>query len=188
MLIKLKGGGLNVVNLTPKQKAFADEYIKNGGNATQASIKAGYSKRSARVIGKENLTKPNIIQYINERLNPIEKKRKLSAEDALNELIDIWQGEVQISVSKQIDRLDKNKVIKHMQYEYTPDLESKLKALDLYLKYKSLLSQTQLEKAQTEIKLMQAKLEQLQINSERSTEEKLDELLEKISGELDGTS
>lgn len=35
---------------------------------------------------------------------------------------------------------------------------------------------------------MQAKLEQLQINSERSTEEKLDELLEKISGELDGTS
>ena len=60
--------------------------------------------------------------------------------------------------------------------------------MDLYLKYKSLLSQTQLEKAQTEIKLMQAKLEQLQINSERSTEEKLDELLEKISGELDGTS
>ena len=168
-----------MVNLTPKQKAFADEYIKNGGNATQAAIKAGYSKRSARVIGKENLTKPNIIQYINERLNPIEKKRKLSAEDALNELIDIWQGEVQISVSKQIDRLEKNKVIKHMQYEYTPDLESKLKALDLYLKYKSLLSQTQLEKA---------KLEQLQINSERSTEEKLDELLEKISGELDGTS
>lgn len=85
----MKGGGLNVVNLTPKQKAFADEYIKNGGNATQAAIKAGYSKRSARVIGKENLTKPNIIQYINERLNPIEKKRKLSAEDALNELIDI---------------------------------------------------------------------------------------------------
>ena len=95
-----------MVNLTPKPKAFADEYIKNGGNATQAAIKAGYSKRSARVIGKENLTKPNIIQYINERLNPIEKKRKLSAEDALNELIDIWQGEVQISVSKQIDRLD----------------------------------------------------------------------------------
>ncbi|HFJ6796562.1 TPA: terminase small subunit, partial [Enterococcus faecium] len=40
-----------MVNLTPKQKAFADEYIKNGGNATQAAIKAGYSKRSARVIG-----------------------------------------------------------------------------------------------------------------------------------------
>ena len=33
--------------LTLKQKAFADEYIKNGGNATQAAIAAGYSPKTA---------------------------------------------------------------------------------------------------------------------------------------------
>ena len=29
--------------LTPKQKAFADEYIKNGGSARAAALAAGYS-------------------------------------------------------------------------------------------------------------------------------------------------
>ena len=33
--------------LTPKWKAFADEWIKNGGNATQAYISAGYSENGA---------------------------------------------------------------------------------------------------------------------------------------------
>lgn len=32
------------MDLTPKQKAFADEYIKNGGNASDAARKAGYKK------------------------------------------------------------------------------------------------------------------------------------------------
>lgn len=40
--------------LTVKQQKFADYYIELG-NATQAAIKAGYSKRSARQIG-ENIT------------------------------------------------------------------------------------------------------------------------------------
>lgn len=34
--------------LTIKQKKFADEYIISG-NATQAAIEAGYSKRSAKL-------------------------------------------------------------------------------------------------------------------------------------------
>ena len=52
------------MDLTPKQKAFADEYIKNGGNATDAARKAGYAERSARDIGNENLTKPHISLYM----------------------------------------------------------------------------------------------------------------------------
>ncbi len=44
------------MKLTPKQKAFADYYIQTG-NATEAAIKAGYSKKTARFIGNENLTK-----------------------------------------------------------------------------------------------------------------------------------
>ncbi|MFR6454907.1 MAG: terminase small subunit, partial [Peptoniphilus lacrimalis] len=53
--------------LTIKQKKFADEYIKTG-NATQSAINAGYSKKTARVTGAENLTKPNIKAYVDERM------------------------------------------------------------------------------------------------------------------------
>lgn len=61
------------MKLTPKQKKFADEYIKTG-NATQSAIEAGYSKKTARSVGSENLTKPNISEYIAERLEEIDKE------------------------------------------------------------------------------------------------------------------
>lgn len=64
-----------MAELTPKQKAFADNYIANGGNATDAARKAGYSERSARDIGSENLTKPHISAYIAERQSQIEKQK-----------------------------------------------------------------------------------------------------------------
>lgn len=50
-------------NLTDKQKRFCEEYIIDL-NATQASIRAGYSENSAAEIGCENLIKPNIQKYI----------------------------------------------------------------------------------------------------------------------------
>lgn len=42
--------------LTPKQKAFADNYIISG-NATGAAKQAGYSEKTAKIIGTKNLTK-----------------------------------------------------------------------------------------------------------------------------------
>ena len=60
--------------LTPKQKAFADEYLKCG-NATEAAINAGYSKKTAKEIGYENLTKPHVYAYIAERQKQIEDAR-----------------------------------------------------------------------------------------------------------------
>lgn len=171
--------------LNKRQKAFADEYIANGGNKYLAAIKAGYSKNYAKAQSHKLLENVGISEYINKRLKPIEKQREITADDALNELISIWQGETQTGSSKTIDHLKGNAVTKNISYEYTPDLENKIKALDLYLKYKSLLSQAQLEKAKAEIKLMQAKLEALQRGGEQSTEDKLDELLNRISGELD---
>lgn len=59
--------------LTIKQKKFADEYIKSG-NATQSAINAGYSKKTARVTGAENLTKPNIKAYVDERMKKLEEE------------------------------------------------------------------------------------------------------------------
>lgn len=63
------------MNLTPKQKTFAVEYIKNGGNASDAARKAGYAPKSADVIGRENLRKPTISAYIAEKQSLIEKQK-----------------------------------------------------------------------------------------------------------------
>jgi phage terminase small subunit len=49
--------------LTYKQARFTQEYLVDG-NATQAAIRAGYSPKTAGVIGHENLRKPKIAEAI----------------------------------------------------------------------------------------------------------------------------
>ncbi|MBS5886684.1 terminase small subunit [Clostridium sp.] len=78
--------------LTPKQKAFCDYYIELG-NATEAAIKAGYNKKTARQIGSMNLTKVDIKQYIEERLKSIEDARIAKGEEVLQYLTKVMRGE-----------------------------------------------------------------------------------------------
>lgn len=81
------------MKLTPKQKAFADYYIELG-NATEAATKAGYSKKTARFIGNENLTKLYIKTYIDERLKQIEDARIAKADEVLKHLTAAMRGEI----------------------------------------------------------------------------------------------
>ena len=55
------------VELTDKQKAFVAEYLVDL-NGTQAAIRAGYSRDSARQIASENLSKPDIAEAIDKAL------------------------------------------------------------------------------------------------------------------------
>lgn len=80
--------------LTLKQKRFADEYIISA-NATAAAIKAGYSKKIARSIGQENLTKPDIKAYIDERLEKLESEKIATQEEVLQYLTSIMRGDQQ---------------------------------------------------------------------------------------------
>ncbi|HEQ3123199.1 TPA: terminase small subunit, partial [Streptococcus pyogenes] len=79
---------------TLKQKRFADEYIISA-NATAAAIKAGYSKKTARSIGQENLTKPDIKAYIDERLEKLESEKIATQEEVLQYLTSIMRGDQQ---------------------------------------------------------------------------------------------
>lgn len=81
------------MKLTLKQKAFADFYIELG-NATEAAINAGYNEKSARFVGSENLTKPNIKNYIEERMKEIESERIAKAEEVLAFLSSSLRGDV----------------------------------------------------------------------------------------------
>lgn len=78
--------------LTIKQQAFADYFIECG-NATEAAIKAGYSKKTAKQIANENLTKPYLKAYIDTRLKEMESKRIASGEEVLQYLTKVMRGE-----------------------------------------------------------------------------------------------
>ena len=79
--------------LNERQKAFADYYIQTG-NATEAAIKAGYSEKTARFIGSENLTKPDISAYIKERLDEQSNKRVADANEVIEFYTAVMRGEV----------------------------------------------------------------------------------------------
>jgi phage terminase small subunit len=79
------------MKLTAKQKKFADNYIKTG-NATQSAIDAGYKKSSAQQIGSENLLKPVIKSYIDEKMKEIESERIMGAQEALEFLTNVVRG------------------------------------------------------------------------------------------------
>ena len=81
------------MNLTPKQKAFADYYIECG-NSTEAARKAGYSEKTSRSIGAENLTKPDISAYIAERMQAQNEARVASADEVLAFFSSVMRGEV----------------------------------------------------------------------------------------------
>lgn len=78
--------------LTIKQKRFVDEYIISG-NATDAAIKAGYSKRTAKSIGAENLTKPDIVNALREKEREIQSKKIAKQEEVLEYLTSILRNE-----------------------------------------------------------------------------------------------
>ncbi len=73
--------------LTPKQQAFCDNYIVSH-NATDAAIKAGYSPKTARSVGCENLTKPNIKKYIEIHAKQIHSSKIATATEILEFLTD----------------------------------------------------------------------------------------------------
>ncbi|MCG0728931.1 terminase small subunit [Lactiplantibacillus plantarum] len=83
--------------LTPKQQRFADEYIESG-KKEESAIKAGYKSRSAHSIATENLQKPAIKSYIDERMAEIASKRIMDATEAIELLTSIARGETKETV------------------------------------------------------------------------------------------
>lgn len=74
-----------MAKLTKKQQRFVDEYLIDL-NATQAAIRAGYSEDSAKEIGCENLTKPNIQQAVAEQMAERSKRTEITQDKVLREL------------------------------------------------------------------------------------------------------
>lgn len=68
------------LSLTERQRRFCEHYSAIP-NATQAAILAGYSERTARSIGAELLTKPDIVDYIKSLSAEADAERIAKAEE-----------------------------------------------------------------------------------------------------------
>ena len=79
------------MELNERQRRFADEYIRLG-EITQAAVNAGYSIKTAKQIGQENLTKPAIKTYIEARLNELKKESIAEQDEVLQFLTGVLRG------------------------------------------------------------------------------------------------
>lgn len=119
---------MRLVALTEKQKRFCDEYLIDL-NAAQAAIRAGYSKKTASVIGIENLRKPNISEYIEKRMAEKEAQLIADQDEVLKYLTSVLRGESQsteIVVEGTGDGCSEAKAI-----EKKPSEKDRLKAAEL---------------------------------------------------------
>lgn len=101
--------------LTAKQKAFVEEYLKDL-NATQAAIRAGYSENSAQEIASENLTKPIIQAAVQEAMKARSERCQVTADEVIEELKQVAFARVtdfaewdETSLTVKPSRLIKNK-------------------------------------------------------------------------------
>lgn len=85
-----------VAKMTAKQQRFCDEYLVDL-NATQAAIRAGYSKRTAYSTAAENMTKPVIKEYLAARMAEKEAALIAKQDEVLKYLTAVMRGETESS-------------------------------------------------------------------------------------------
>lgn len=78
--------------MNAKQKRFCDEYLIDC-NATQAAIRAGYSKKTANEQAARLLANVNIKSYIDEQLERIHNETIADAEEVMRYLTSVMRGE-----------------------------------------------------------------------------------------------
>lgn len=76
--------------LTPKQQRFVEEY-QIDFNATQAAIRAGYSKRTAKQIATENLSKPVISKAIKVKQSELSERTGFTLDKLDAELMSLYR-------------------------------------------------------------------------------------------------
>ena len=122
-----------MTKMTLKQQRFADEYIITG-NATQAAIKVGYSKKTAYSIGQRLLKKVEISEYIKKRTEEQFNERSMSIAEALALSASIARGEPQKRYSKKVVKSNGEETEEVIVGEYTPCIEDRQRSIDHILK------------------------------------------------------
>lgn len=110
--------------MTAKQKRFCDEYLIDL-NATQAALRAGYSKKTSYAIGQQILHRPECEKYIAERMAEKESELIAGQDEILKYLTAVMRGQSAASVLAR-NEMGADKVI-----DKPPDEKERLKAAEL---------------------------------------------------------
>ena len=165
--------------LTAKQRLFCDEYIKSG-NAKDAAIKAGYSSRTAKSIGHENLTKPDLKSYIDAKMAEIESHKIADAKEVLEFYTKVLRDEAVEEVP--MSTADEVIVIKKK-----PSFKDKIMASKEIMKWYPLfdpVEKQKLKKLIADTRISEAKAAVAERLGNES-DDKLDELMDKLISESD---
>lgn len=85
------------INLTPKQRLFCLEYLKDF-NGTQAAVRAGYSKKTANEQASRLLANVNIQNYIKEQNAKVEKTTIMDIQEIQERLTNMARGDLEEDV------------------------------------------------------------------------------------------
>lgn len=181
--------------LTPKQRKFANEFIKTN-NAYQSAIKAGYSKNYASVGTKKLLENVRIQNYIQQKTGDVEKRESVEADEVLKNVYRIAAGKPIERHYVEIDNLVKeelgndNSITARLKYMtdktvITPSAtKEQVASAELWLKYRGLLNndnkgltQAKIRKMDAEAKIVEAKLADL----EDDKDDQMDALTDMLS-------
>lgn len=108
--------------LTEKQKRFIDYYIETA-NATESAKRAGYSQKTAKNIGAENLTKLNF--FIQMKLEEKESQRIASQDEVLQYLTKVMRGEEKDQFGLDASLQDRTKCAELLGKRYGTFIEKK---------------------------------------------------------------
>ena len=114
------------MELTPKQKTFADYYLECG-NATEAAKRAGY--KQPHVQGSQNLGKLSISQYIAERQKQIEDERIADISEVLRFFTSVMRGEIKDQFEFEASLADRLYAGKELMKRYEKGDDGKKDAL-----------------------------------------------------------
>ena len=97
----MRNEGKRQISITEKQRAFCEEYVKNGGNVYKACISAGYSPKYANGKGYTLLRNVQVKAYIEKLMKKVDKTKVKSIE----EIQEFWGKVMDDPEAKMQDRL-----------------------------------------------------------------------------------
>jgi phage terminase small subunit len=125
----------------PRQAAFIREYLKNGGNATEAAKAAGYSERTAYAQGSRLLKDVEVKKAIAAKVEKIEEKYEVQTAYILKNLVEVVERCMQRApVMVRVDGGQVQAVDEEGRHVWEFNSNGVNKALELLGKYKKLFT------------------------------------------------